>query len=156
MLGKGLRAATLLFVAAMIVNTTIALYYRWPAMFDAPGNPETIGTDFILHGTRISPPVHALLILALAGWSVLYRGWRGVASALILVAFSVLVTIAAAGEPSKLPPNEVPVLAWYVLGAIGRYAPIAIIVLGVAELARRAYQRHRQDKGGQTASAQTA
>jgi hypothetical protein len=108
MLRKLIAATAWVFVVAMIVNTAIALHYSWPAEFDAPGRPETIGTDFVLHGTRISPPVHALLILAFAGWFALYSGWRGVAGAAVLAAFSVLVTIAAAGEPAGLPQNDIP------------------------------------------------
>jgi hypothetical protein len=141
MLGKGIAATAWIFVLAMIVNTVIALHYRWPAEFDAPGNRATIMTDFILHGTRISPPVHALLIIATAGWFALYRGWRGVAATTALVAFSLLVTIAAAGEPAGLPNNEVPWVVWLILGLIGRYAPILLIVLGLAELVRRTIQR---------------
>jgi hypothetical protein len=47
------------------VNTVIAIHYRWPAMFDAPGNPATMETDFIWYGTRISPPVPAMVVFAL-------------------------------------------------------------------------------------------
>jgi lysylphosphatidylglycerol synthetase-like protein (DUF2156 family) len=148
MLRKSLAAVALLFVGAMVVNTLIALHYRWPAMFDAPGNAETIATDFILHGTRISPPVHALVILSLAGVFALLRGWRGVLATIVLVAFAVLVTIAAAGEPAGLPENDVPKLAWVALGTIGRYAPILIIALGLSELARRFMQRPRQGSAG--------
>lgn len=130
-----------LFVLAMIVNTVIALHYRWPAEFDAPGSPDTIATDFILHGTRISPPVHALLILTLAGWFALYKGWRGVMGTVVLMAFSLLVTIAAAGEPAGLPQNGVPRMVWLVLGSIGRYAPLLLMGLGASELLRRAFFR---------------
>lgn len=143
MLRKSIAATAWVFVLAMIVNTIIALHYRWPAEFDAPGDPATIMTDFILHGTRISPPVHALLIITAAGWFALYRGWRGIAATVALVAFSLLVSIAAAGEPAGLPNNDVPRLAWLILGLIGRYAPILIIVLGLAELGRRTMQRTR-------------
>jgi hypothetical protein len=141
MLRKGITATAWIFVLAMIVNTIIALHYRWPAEFDAPGNPATIMTDFILHGTRISPPVHALLMIAAAGWFALYRGWRGVTATAALVAFSLLVTIAAAGEPAGLPNNGVPWGVWLILGLIGRYAPILLIVLGLADLVRRIIQR---------------
>lgn len=142
MLRKMLSALALLFVAAMVVNTVIALHYRWPAMFDAPGNPATIGTDFILHGTMISPPVHALVILTFAAVFALYRGWRGVVATILLVGFSALGTIAAAGEPAPLPPNDVPTIIWSALGAIGRYAPLLIIGLGLAELIQRGVVRN--------------
>jgi hypothetical protein len=144
MLRKIIAATAWVFVAAMIVNTAIALHYRWPAEFDAPGRPETIGTDFVLHGTRISPPVHALAILAAAGWLALYRGWRGVAGTAVLAAFSVLVTIAAAGEPAALPQNDIPYGVWLILGSIGRYAPILLMIIGVSELVRRAILRKRE------------
>lgn len=142
-LQRGIALASWTFVAAMIVNTAIAVHYRWPAMFDAPGDPATVGTDFILHGTRISPPVHAMMILALAGWFALRSGWTGVVATLVLIAFSALVTIAAAGEPAGVPANAVPHGAWLLLGAIGRYAPLLIILLGSAELVRRMLPRRR-------------
>jgi hypothetical protein len=69
MLRKLLTTVALLFITAMIINTVIALHYRWPAMFDAPGNPATIMTDLVWYGTRISPPVPAMTVftfLALA------------------------------------------------------------------------------------------
>jgi hypothetical protein len=147
MLRKWIAGTAWVFVAAMIVNTAIALHYGWPAEFDAPGRPETIRTDFILHGTRISPPIHALVILAAAGWFALYRGWRGVAGTAVLAAFSVLVTIAAAGEPAGLPKNDIPHAAWLILGSIGRYAPILLIILGASELIRRAVYRKRERLG---------
>ena len=146
MLRKSIAWTAWTFVAVMIVNTVIALHYRWSAEFDAPGNPATIGTDFILHGTRISPPVHAMVIIALAGWLALRRGWRGVAAIVALVAFSLLSTIAAAGEPARLPANDVPGAAWFFLGAIGRYAPLLIIGLGLAELVRRGAGRARANR----------
>jgi hypothetical protein len=152
MLRKSIAATAWVFVAAMIVNTAVALHYGWPAEFDAPGRPETIRTDFILHGTRISPPVHALLILAVAGWFALYRGWRGVAATVVLAAFSVLVTIAAAGEPAGLPSNKVPYSVWLILGSVGRYAPILLIIFGVLELTRRAVHRRRQSPSGHAPS----
>lgn len=141
MLSKTLRGVAFVFIAAMIVNTVIALYYRWPAMFDAPGNPETIATDFIFHGTRISPPIHALIILTIAALCTRLSGWRGVASVLLLIGFSVLGVIAAAGEPSNLPANNVPLLLWTILGTVGRYAPPVIIALGIAELLWRRAER---------------
>ena len=147
MLRKLIAVTAWVFVVAMIVNTALALHHGWPAEFDAPGRPETIGTDFVLHGTRISPPVHALVILALAGWFALYSGWRGVAGVAVLAAFSVLVTIAAAGEPAGLPQNDIPRAVWLILGSIGRYAPILLIILGLSELIRRAVSRRRQRLG---------
>jgi hypothetical protein len=150
MLRRLIAVTAWVFVVAMVVNTMIALRYGWPAEFDAPGNPDTITTDFILHGTRISPPVHALLILATAGWFALYRGWRGVVATLALVAFSLLVTIAAAGEPAGLPQNDVPRFAWLILGVIGRYAPLLLILLGLAELVRRVLRRARSKQASTT------
>ena len=147
MLRKSIAATAWVFVVAMIVNTAIALHYGWPAEFDEPGRRETIGTDFVLHGTRISPPVHALVILAAAGWFALYQGWRGVAGTAILAAFSILVTIAAAGEPAGLPQNNIPQAAWLILGGIGRYAPLLLIILNVSVLIRRAVPRNRQRLG---------
>jgi len=143
MLRKTLMTVTLLFVAAMVINTLIALHYKWPAMFDAPGDPRTIMRDFVWYGTRISPPVPGLLILTLSGILALHSGWRGVLATLLLVVLSILVTIAAAGEPAGLPPNDVPQVAWFVIGAIGRYAPILLITLGVAELIRRVTKARR-------------
>jgi hypothetical protein len=64
-LRKSLAGVALLFIVAMTVNTVIAIHYRWPAMFDAPGNPATMETDFIWYGTRISPPVPAMVVFAL-------------------------------------------------------------------------------------------
>jgi hypothetical protein len=93
--------------------------------------------------TRISPPVHALVVLAVAGWLSLYSGWRGVAGAALLAAFSILATIAAAGEPAGLPQNTIPHAVWLILGSIGRYAPILLIVLRVSELIRRAVFKNR-------------
>ena len=141
MLRKWLASLTLLFVGVMIVNTGIALAYRWPAMFDAPGNPDTIGTDFILHGTMISPPVHAMVLLAVAAVFALRDGWRGVLATVLLVALSTLGIIAGGGEPQALPANRIPDFAWQILGAIGRYTPLAIVAIGLAELSRRAVRR---------------
>jgi hypothetical protein len=143
MLRKALAAVGLLFVAAMIVSTGIALHYRWPAMFDAPGNPETIMTDFVWYGTRISPPVPGMVILTSAALCVLFRGWRGVAATLVLCGFSLLVMIAGAGEPATLPPNNIHPSVWFILGVIGRYAPIFIIALAFTELVRRGVSRRR-------------
>lgn len=143
MLRKGLTSVALLFVAAMIINTAIALHYRWPAMFDAPGNPATIMTDFIWYGTRISPPVPALVVFTLAALVALYGGWRGVAGTVVIMAVSVLMVIAGGGEPAGLPQNNVPGWAWRLLGTIGYYAPLLIIGLGAAELASRFRTRRR-------------
>jgi hypothetical protein len=146
MLRRCIKATAWMFVLGMIVNTIIALRYGWPAEFDAPGDPDTITTDFILHGTRISPPLHALVIIASAGWLATYRGWRGIAAIVVLLAYSVLVTVAAAGEPAGLPHNNVPRLVWLILGGIGRYAPILLILFGAAELIQRAWDwKHSKD-----------
>jgi hypothetical protein len=152
MLRKLIAVTAWVFVGAMVVNTAIALYYGWPAEFDAPGRPETSWTDFILHGTRISPPVHALVVLAVAGWFTLHQGWRGIAGTAVLAAFSMLVTIAAAGEPAGLPPNEIPHAVWFILGSIGRFAPILLIGMGLIELSRRALLAKRQRLGGVTSN----
>lgn len=143
MLRKGLTSVALLFVAAMIINTAIALHYRWPAMFDAPGNPDTIMTDFIWYGTRISPPVPGLTVFTIAALMSLYNGWRGVAATVVIMTVSVLMIIAGGGEPAGLPQNDVPSWAWLILGTIGLYAPLLIIVLGAADLARRFRARRR-------------
>jgi hypothetical protein len=127
----------LLFIVAMIVNTVIALHYRWPAMFDAPGDPATIETDFIWYGTRISPPVPAMIAFTLLSLAALWRGWRGVAATVLIVALCALMTIAGAGEPAGLPANGLPRWAWVILGTIGGYAPLLVAVLGVSELVRR-------------------
>lgn len=137
-----LSGVAMVFVAAMIVNTAIALHYRWPAMFDAPGNPHTTTTDFVLYGTRISPPAYALVILAFAAVVALRRGWPGLAATVVLVAFSALSVIAGAGEPAGLPPNNVPSFVWTVVGTIGQFAPILVIAAGLSELVRRALSRY--------------
>ena len=140
---KALCATALLFVAAMVVNTIIALHYRWPAMFDAPGNPDTIMTDFILYGTRISPPVMPMLVVAIAGLLALKRSNWGIAATLVVMAFSALVSIAGAGEPAGLPPHNIPRALLRVLGTVGAYAPLLMIALGAAELARRLIARRK-------------
>jgi hypothetical protein len=140
---KGLTGVALLFIAAMIVNTSIALHYRWPAMFDAPGNPATMGTDFIWYGTRISPPVPAMVAFTLLALAVLWRGWRGAAATILIMVLCVLMTIAGAGEPAGLPENNVPRWAWIILGAIGFYAPLLVALLGAAELVVRLMNRRR-------------
>jgi hypothetical protein len=128
---------SLLFIVAMIVNTLIALHYRWPAMFDAPGNPATIEADFIWYGTRISPPVPAMIVFTLLSLAALWRGWRGVAATVLIIVLCGLMTIAGAGEPAGLPANDVPRWAWVILGTIGGYAPLLIAALGIAELIKR-------------------
>jgi hypothetical protein len=148
MLRKSLAAVALLFIAAMVVNTAIALHYRWPAMFDAPGNPATIMTDFIWYGTRISPPVPAMIVFTLLALAALWRGWRGVAATVLIIALCVLMTIAGAGEPAGLPTNNVPRWAWLILGTIGGYAPLLVAALGAAELIRRFLSRRRQTAPG--------
>ncbi len=141
MLRRSLTSVALLFIATMIVNTLIALHYRWPAMFDAPGDPATIMTDFVWYGTRISPPVPAMLVFTASALLALSRQRRGVVGTVVIMAVSVLMTIAGAGEPPGLPPNDVPAWAWRVLGAIGRLAPLLVILLGAAELVRRVRAR---------------
>jgi hypothetical protein len=135
---------SLLFIMAMIVNTAIALHYRWPAMFDAPGDPATIGSDFIWYGTRISPPVPAMTAFTLLALAALWRGWRGVAATVLIVVLCAMMTIAGAGEPAGLPANEVPRSAWVILGTIGGYAPLLVAVLGLAELVRRFVSRQNE------------
>jgi hypothetical protein len=132
----------LLFIVAMLVNTVIALHYRWPAMFDAPGNPATIETDFIWYGTRISPPVPAMIVFTLLALAVLWRGWRGVVATVLIVALCAIMTIAGAGEPGGLPANNIPRWAWIILGSIGGYAPLVVAALGIADLVRRYLGRH--------------
>jgi hypothetical protein len=106
-------------------------------MFDAPGDPATIETDFIWYGTRISPPVPAMIAFTLLSLAALWRGWRGVAATVLIVALCALMTIAGAGEPAGLPANGLPRWAWVILGTIGGYAPLLVAVLGVSELVRR-------------------
>ncbi len=145
MLRKSLTGVSLLFIVTMIVNTVIALHYRWPAMFDAPGNPATIETDFIWYGTRISPPVPAMIVFTLLSLAALWRGWRGVVATVLIVVLCALMTIAGAGEPAGLPANGIPRWAWVILGTIGGYAPLLVAVLGIAELVRRFLTRNTEE-----------
>jgi hypothetical protein len=145
-LRKSLTGVSLLFIVAMIVNTVIALHYRWPAMFDAPGNAATIETDFIWYGTRISPPLPAMIAFTLLAVAALWRGWRGVVATVLIIALCALMTIAGAGEPAGLPSNNLPRWAWVILGTIGGYAPLLVAVLGVAELVRRFMTRNNVER----------
>jgi hypothetical protein len=147
-LRKCLTSVSLLFIVAMIMNTLIALHYRWPAIFDAPGNPATIETDFIWYGTRISPPVPAMIAFTLLSLAALWRGWRGVVATVLIVALCAIMTIAGAGEPAGLPPNDLPRGAWVILGTIGGYAPLLVAVLGVSELVRRFLARNMKEGAG--------
>jgi hypothetical protein len=144
-LRKSLTGVALLFIVAMIVNTMIALHYRWPAMFDAPGNPATIETDFIWYGTRISPPVPAMIAFTLLALAALWRGWRGVVATVLIVALCALMTIAGAGEPAGLPANDLPRWAWLILGTIGGFAPLLVAGLGISELVRRLLTRNTKE-----------
>lgn len=146
MLRKSLTGVSLLFIVAMIVNTVIALHYRWPAMFDAPGNPATIETDFIWYGTRISPPVPAMIAFTLLALATVWRGWRGVVATVLIVVLCALMTIAGAGEPPGLPANNLPRWSWVILGTIGGYAPLLVAVLGLTELVRRFVTRNDEGR----------
>jgi hypothetical protein len=78
-----------------------------------------------------------MIAFTLLSIAALWRGWRGVAATVLIVALCALMTIAGAGEPAGLPANDLPRWAWVILGTIGGYAPLLVAVLGVTELVRR-------------------
>jgi hypothetical protein len=114
-------------------------------MFDGPGNPATIETDFIWYGKRISPRVPAITAFTLLALAALWNGWQVVAATVLIVALCALMTIAGAGEPAGLPANDS--LSGPGASSVpsGGYAPLLVAVLGVAELARQFVTRNNEE-----------
>jgi hypothetical protein len=135
-------AVSVAFLVVSLIGAVVAIHAGFENRFAGNGDPRHVARDFVSgSGTALSPPLNALLFVAvlsaLALWR--HRGW-GVVGAVGLTAFGVLFTAAAVGQglwPSRLNPFE------HLLALAGLALAVAMVVCGVLDLRDRWRDRPR-------------
>ena len=117
---RPLFTISILLLIYSAISTVIAILNKLPYEFGGTGNPNTVAADSLTHGTTISPPLIALVILAVFTTLTLRRGWLGVVGVVGVTLFALLFLIAGLGEP----------IIWRTLRA-GRFGIVEIVLLAL-------------------------
>lgn len=129
-----MKAALALLVLA-VVGTAIGIAARLPYQFGGIGEPSRVGEDFVTRGTAVSPPVVALVILAIAIVIAMQRGLVGRLGSALLAILAAVFFIPTLGEITGAGAfsgaTQVFVIVWALIG-------LAILVLMLWSGAREA------------------
>jgi hypothetical protein len=137
-----LVAVSVAFLIVSVIGAVVAIHGGLEYRFAGNGDPRHVGRDFASGGgTALSPPLNALLFLAVLSAIALWRhrGW-GVVGAVGLTAIGALFVLAAVGEglwPSRLNLGE------HLLALAGLALAVAMVVLGLLDLRERWRDRPR-------------
>ncbi len=128
-----------LYVLAGAAATWAALHYQLPAMFLPVRQPEELTTDIWWWGTRLSPPVPALLGFAVALWLARPNSGRhGRTAHAAATLFGLAFSIGTAGEPILQPAESASAPLLLMLQAIVLAVPAAFTAISIILLAKRA------------------
>jgi hypothetical protein len=94
----------LLVLALMVLDTVLGIWLRIPALFGGKHLRSDVGTDWLVTGTGLSPPLSAMVVLAVA---ILVAARRGPAGTIGTVVVVLIMLIGLVGLFGELPHDNV-------------------------------------------------
>ena len=132
---RRLRGACCAWLVVAAIGTVIGVAERWPAQFGGKGVPSKTATQWITHGTVLSPPLFMLIAMAIALALVSLGNRRAVAvfGAVVALLVTALATVFTLGEMLSAATPAVPRGA-QLSAVVGTMLSIAVVVTSVALL----------------------
>ncbi|MEO6827153.1 MAG: hypothetical protein ABI255_07220 [Microbacteriaceae bacterium] len=139
-----MQTCSLVVLIVIVIEAVLSLIARWPYQFGGPGNPDAVWSDFISHGTALSPPMFLIVVLAVLTLGVRLRGWVQLISGILLAVLSLAMTIGAAGELLSPTSADVPWVIQFVGSAINAVLAVALLAITAMWLVTRWRARGQQ------------